>query len=188
MRVAIIYDIIEFVRFFYTEKGTVMKKSKIDAVVLRETAFVTAWVLILSAVMEAVFLICGAWDSRVILGNLLGAVGAVLYFFFMGLTVQKAVKLDSSDPTAVADTLNSDGEDTDEGQPEGLHKDARKLMALSQTLRMLMLVVIAVIGAVFECFNLIAVLIPYFFPRIAVMLRPFFMKERNGKVNGGEVN
>ena len=167
-----------------------MKNSKIDSVVLRETAFVTAWVLILSAVMEAGFLAFGFWDYKVLLGNLLGAAGAVLYFFFMGLTVQKAVERDRNDPTAVADSTaaESNGDGSAENAPEGLHKDARKLMALSQTLRMLMLAVIAVIGAAFDCFNLIAVLIPYFFPRIAVMLRPLFMKKQGDTVNGGEVN
>lgn len=164
-----------------------MQKSKIDAVVLRETLFVSVWVLILSAIMEAIFLIAGFWDYTVLLGNLLGAVGAVLYFFLMGLTVQKAIERDRHDPTAISEKAEaSDSGNADREPSEGLHRDARQLMAMSQTLRMLMLVVIGVIGAVFNCFNLIAVLIPYFFPRIAVMLRPLFLK-REGEINvGGE--
>lgn len=166
-----------------------MQKSKIDAVVLRETRFVAAWVLILSAVMEAVFLALGFWDYRVLLGNILGAIGAVLYFFLMGLTVQKAVERDRHDSTAVSDqTVSEDGEASDIQEPEALHKDARQLMAASQTLRMLMLIIIAVIGALLDCFNLVAVLIPFFFPRIAVMLRPLFMKGEDEGGKGGENN
>lgn len=166
-----------------------MQKSKIDAVVLRETRFVAVWVLILSAVMEAVFLALGFWDYRVLLGNILGAIGAVLYFFLMGLTIQKAVERDRNDPTAISEqTVREDGEASDIQEPEGLHKDARQLMAASQTLRMLMLIIIAVIGALLDCFNLVAVLIPFFFPRIAVMLRPIFMKHEGEDVKGGENN
>ena len=51
-----------------------------------------------------------------------------------------------------------------------------------------MLIIIAVIGALLDCFNLVAVLIPFFFPRIAVMLRPIFMKHEGEDVKGGENN
>ena len=40
--------------------------------------------------MQAVFLIIRQWDYTVLLGNLLGGGVAVLNFFLMGLTVQKA--------------------------------------------------------------------------------------------------
>ena len=70
---------------------------KIDKTVRRETLFVAVYTVILSALMEAVFLLIGKWDYTVLLGNLLGAGGAVLNFFLMGLTVQSAVMKDEKD-------------------------------------------------------------------------------------------
>ena len=44
---------------------------KIDRTVLTETGYIALSVLILSALMQAVFLAVGAWDGAVLLGNLL---------------------------------------------------------------------------------------------------------------------
>lgn len=128
---------------------------KIDPTVRRETVYIAVWVIIFSAVMEAVFLIGGWWDYTVLLGNLLGGFTAVLNFFLMGLTVQNAL-----------------------GKEE---KEARDLVKLSQTLRMFMQLAFAAIGFLIPIFNIIAVLIPLLFPRVAIMLRPFFNKQMEGK-------
>ena len=121
---------------------------KIDATVRKETLFIAAFTLIFSAVMELVFLLLGYWSYKVALGNLLGFTAAVLNFFLMGYTVQQAVLLDE----------------------EG----AKKKIRLSQSLRMLMLVGFAAAGCIFKCFNPIAVLMPFLFPRIAILFRPLF--------------
>ena len=42
----------------------------------------------------------------------------------------------------------------------------------------LLLFVIAVVGYLVPVFNILAVLVPFLFPRIAVALRPLFMKKR----------
>ncbi|MBQ8449027.1 MAG: ATP synthase subunit I [Clostridia bacterium] len=123
-------------------------KNKIDRVVLQETAYIAVWTLILSAVMQAVFLIIGMWDYTVILGNLLGAAANMLNFFLMALTVQKALEKEE--------------------------KEAKQTMKLSHSLRMLMLFVAAVLGIVLPCFNTFASVIPFFFTRIAIMFRQFF--------------
>lgn len=125
---------------------------KVDPVVMKETKFIALVALILSVLMQAVFLIIGKWDYTVLLGNLYGAVIAVANFFFMGLTVQKCVSL----------------------EPE----EAKKKMKLSQQLRLLMLLVLCVIGAALDCFHTIAMLIPQFFPRIGVTIRGLTMKEK----------
>jgi len=65
---------------------------KIDATVLKETGFIAAFTLILSLLMQSVFLIIGKWDYTVLLGNLLGYLAAVGNFFLLGLTVQSAVE------------------------------------------------------------------------------------------------
>ena len=129
-----------------------MNMKKIDATVLRETAYVAAWTLILSAVMQAVFLVGSWWDFTVLFGNIFGGGVAVLNFFLMGLTVQKALAKDE--------------------------KDAKNTMKLSLTLRNFMIMASAVVA--FLCpgtFNVIAMLVSLLFTSVAVKLRPIFMKK-----------
>lgn len=125
---------------------------KIDSTVLKETANVALVTLILSVLMQSVFLIAGKWNYTVLLGNLLGGVAAISNFFLMGLTVQSALGLEV--------------------------KDAQNRMKLSQVLRTLILFVAAVIGYAVPVFNLLAVVIPYVFPRIAVAFRAFSIKKQ----------
>lgn len=124
---------------------------KIDKTVIRETVYIAAFTFILSALVQSVFLIFHYWDYTVLLGNLLGYVAAVLNFFLMGLTVQKAV------------TLNEE--------------DAKTRVKFSQMLRLFMLAAFALVAGVFKCFNLLTFIIPLLFPRIAVMFRPLFDKK-----------
>lgn len=124
---------------------------KIDPTVQTETRFIAGVVLIASAVMEGIFLLLGAWDLTVLWGNLLGAAATVLNFFLMGLTIQKA--LDKSE------------------------EDARKQMKASQSLRLLLLLLVAILGATVDCFHLVAVIVPMLFPRIGVSIRALQNKE-----------
>ena len=124
--------------------------SKVDKTVLKETKYIAAFVVIFSALLQAVFLIIQKWDYTVLLGNLLGASTAVGNFFLMGLTVQKAVTKDEM--------------------------EAKKVIKTSQTLRNFGLFVIGMIGVLAPVFNTITVLVPYFFPRIAILLKPFVDK------------
>ena len=126
-------------------------KNKIDSVVIKETLYIGAWVLIFSAIMEAVFLAIGKWDYTVLLGNLLGIVAAVGNFLLMGLTVQSALDKEA--------------------------KDAKNFMKLSQTMRVLLLFVIAVVAYVVPVFNVLAAVIPYLFPRFAIAFRPLIKKD-----------
>ena len=125
---------------------------KIAPTVLKETGYIATMVFIFSLLLQSVFLIIGKWDYTVLTGNLLGFVAAVGNFFLMGLSVQSSL-----------------------GKEE---KDAKNLMKLSQSLRLLLIFVIALIGYLVPVFSTIAVLIPLLFPRIAVALRPLFMKKK----------
>lgn len=129
----------------------VMFMQKLDATVRKETKYIAVWVIIFSAIMEAVFLIIGKWDYTVLLGNLLSGTVVVLNFLFMGITIQNAVQKDE--------------------------KDAKSAMKLSQTLRTLFLFVAVIIGAALPCFSIWSTIIPLFFPRIAIALRPLWHKE-----------
>ena len=127
--------------------------NKVDPTVRKETGFIAGFVLVGSLAMEAVYLLLGAWTLPVLLGNLLGAALAVGNFLLMGLTIQKAL-----------------------GKSE---EDAKKLMKLSQQLRMLMLLVGCVLGSALACFDLVATLIPLLFPRIGVMIRGLTGKDKS---------
>ncbi len=124
---------------------------KIDSTVLKETRYIAAFVFIFSLLMQSVFLIAGLWTYKVLLGNILGFVAAVGNFLLMGITVQSAVEKEE--------------------------KDAKNLIKLSQSLRLLMMFAIALIGYLIPVFNIIAVIIPYLFPRFAIALKPLFMKK-----------
>ncbi len=124
---------------------------KIDSTVIKETKYIALWVLLLSVLMQAVFLVIGKWDYTVLLGNVLSGAAAILNFFLMGITVQNAVEKDE--------------------------KDAKSSMKVSQLYRFLFLVVVVIIGAVLPYFSIWTVIIPLFFPRIAIAFRPFFDKK-----------
>lgn len=123
---------------------------KVDKTVLKETKYIGAVTVILSALLQAVFLLIHKWDYTVLLGNLLSALAAVGNFFLMGLTVQRAVKLDEA--------------------------EAKKLMRSSQTLRNFGLFVTGMLGVLLSVFNTVTVLVPLFFPRFAILLKPFVDK------------
>lgn len=141
MRQNRIYRILSYSR---KKEGEIMMR--IDSTVCRETRYIAVFVLMLSFLMQAVFLIMGKWDYTVLLGNLLSGVAVVLNFLFMGIGIQKAVLKDE--------------------------KDAKMAIRLSQSYRMLFMLVVIVIGVLAPCCNMWAVIIPVVFPRIAIALRP----------------
>lgn len=123
---------------------------RIDPAVKKETLYILGTSIILSVVMELVFWLVGHMDYTVPLGNLLGVGISVLNFFLMGLTIQKSIGLDE--------------------------KAASDKLKLSQMLRMLMVVALAAVGVGLPFFHALAVVIPLFFPRIAIAFRPLLDK------------
>ncbi|MBQ5320606.1 MAG: hypothetical protein J6K88_00865 [Oscillospiraceae bacterium] len=125
---------------------------KIDSVVLKETKYIAFFALIFSLCLQSVFLIIGKWDYTVLLGNLLSFFAAVVNFLLMGITIQNAVKKEE--------------------------KDAKTAMKVSSTYRNLFILVITVIGIVLKCFNTVSVIVPLFFPRIAIAIKPLVDKNK----------
>ena len=125
---------------------------KIDKTVKKETFYIAFWVLIFSILMQAIFLVVRQWDYTVLLGNMLSGVLCVVNFLLMGFAVQSAV-----------------------GKEE---KEAKDTMKASQSLRTLLLFVCVAVGVLLDCFNTLSVIIPLFFPRIAIAIHPI--------VKGGE--
>ena len=123
----------------------------IDKTVIKETKYIAVCVLVISLIMQSVFLIIRKWDYTVLLGNAFIGFFSVLNFFLMGLSVSKAVVKEE--------------------------KEAKSIMKLSQTYRMLLMAVVLIIGLTVPVFNKLAVIITVFFPRIAIMSRAFFIKQ-----------
>ncbi|MBQ4526707.1 MAG: hypothetical protein II998_01410 [Clostridia bacterium] len=121
---------------------------KLDKAVKKETLYIAIWVIILSVLMQSVFLAIGKWDYTVLLGNLLSGSFVTLNFLLMGIGVQKALSKNDE-------------------------KVARNTIKLSQTMRTFMLFIVAAIGAILDCFNIWAVVIPFVFPRIAFLISGF---------------
>ena len=125
---------------------------KIDKDVVKETRYIAAWELILSLLLQSVFLIIGKWNYTVLLGNLLSGGIGIINFLLMGLTVQNAVNKDQ--------------------------KDAATAMKASLALRTFILFAASAVGVLLPFFDTWAVLIVLFFPRIAIAFRPVFEKNK----------
>ena len=129
---------------------------KADSTVIKETKYIAYFSLILSVLMQAVFLILNKWDYTVLLGNILSTALMISNFYFMGLAVQKAV--------------SSGGE-----------KEAKRIMKNSQSLRMFVMFIVVLAGAALPAFSTISIIIPLFFTRIAIAFRPLWKAEESAK-------
>lgn len=120
-----------------------------------ETLYLICGMTVLSALMEAIYLILGKWSIYVLLGNMVGAGISVFNFYLMALTVKRA--------------LNEDAE------------DAKKRMKMSQQLRLLMVFVVVIVAASLTVFDLIpedevsayiiALILPLLFNRFIIAIR-----------------
>ena len=72
-----------------------------DPAVKKETGYIAAWVVLLSLIMEAVFLVIRQWDLSVLFGNLGSAVIVIANFFILALVVSKAVAQGQPDKAAM---------------------------------------------------------------------------------------
>lgn len=128
---------------------------KTDNAIKNETLYLAVGMLILSALMEAVFLIVGKWSIFVLIGNVIGAGVYVLNFYLMALTIQRALSEEA--------------------------EDAKKRMKFSQQLRTFMMFAIIAAAASMTAFDIvpeecvtgyvIALLLPLLFNRILIAIR-----------------
>ena len=132
-----------------------------DPAVKKETGYIALWVILLSVMMEAVFLIIGKWDLSVLGGNLGGAAIAVGSFFLLAVTVSRAVA---------------------SGKPE----QASQRVKASAGLRLIgaggMLALL--IGLAHT--NVYATVIPLLFPRIGLFFRPAIDRKRGASPEAAE--
>ena len=124
-----------------------------DPAVKKETGYIALWVVLLSLIMEAVFLIIGKWDLSVLFGNLGGAAVAVGSFFMLAVTVSKAVA---------------------SGKPE----QASQRVKASAGLRLIGAGGICALLIGVAHTNVYATVIPLLFPRIGLFFRPAIDRRR----------
>ena len=125
---------------------------KMDPVIRRDISYMAMVVVILTVLMEAVFLIIGQWNITVLWGGLLGAATAMLNFILMALAIQKSLSKEE--------------------------KEAKGAMKVSHSMRMLMMVVICAIAALLPgTFNVVAVLVPLLFPSVGARLHSLLIKD-----------
>lgn len=117
---------------------------------MKETGYIAFCVLLLSILMQAIFLLVGKWNYTVLLGNLLSGITAIANFFLMGLTIQSISREDA--------------------------QKAKTTMRLSQGLRLFMLFAFTALGVLLPCFDTVAVIAALSFPRIAIAFRPLVGK------------
>ena len=136
-----------------------------DPAVKKETGYIAVWVVLLSFVMEAVFLLIREWDFSVLFGNLGGAAAAVGNFFLMALIATRVMNR----------ALES-------GKPE----DTVSKVKATATIRLLgCLGLCVILIAVFKT-NVYATLIPLLFPRVGIAFRPMIDRKRGKEPPGTE--
>ena len=124
-----------------------------DPAVKKETGYIALWVVLLSLIMEGVFLVIGKWDLSVLFGNLGGAAVAIGSFFLLAVTVSRAVA---------------------SGKPE----QASQRVKASAGLRLIGAGgICALLIGVFHT-NVYATVIPLLFPRIGLFFRPAIDRKR----------
>ena len=132
-----------------------------DPAVRKETGYIAVWVVLLSFLMEAVFLVIRQWDLSVLFGNLGSAVLVIGNFFLLAFVVSRAV--------------NS-------GKPD----EAAKRVKATAGLRLIALGgLVALLIGVFKT-NVYATLIPLLFPRIGIAFRPLIDRKRGTEAPGTE--
>lgn len=131
---------------------------KIDPTIKKETGYIALTVLILSALMEAVYLVIGRWDLTVLFGNLLGAAAGILNFFLMGLGLQSS--------------LNKD------------EKGAKATISFSYTMRFVLIGLVLLLAVLLDIFSTIPAVLGLLFPGAGVFLKSFLLKrnEVSGEV------
>lgn len=146
---------------------------KLQPAVKQDTLRIAAGTACLACVMMLVFLMIGRFDLTVLLGTLLGSATAVGNFFFMALTIQKAVESMKDAPAPApqepADPDDPDGEPAD-APPSALSQAARQRVQLSYSLRMLAIIAVGIIALTVDVFHPIATLLPLLFPRIVIFV------------------
>ncbi|MBR5870455.1 MAG: ATP synthase subunit I [Clostridia bacterium] len=111
-----------------------------QSVTVKETLKIAIGEIIVLILMFAVFALLGRFDSSVVFGGLLGAAANILYFIFICIGVNSAVK-------------------------ENDEKRQKQSLTISYYLRLIVLGVLIAVGLKLDCFHNIAVIVPVLMTR-----------------------
>lgn len=153
---------------------------QVQPAVKKETLRIASGTVILSVLMIAVFLILGFFDMTVLWGALLGSAMTILNFFLLGLSVQRAtekMKNVQFPSFAEADAELEDGEEEPPVPESPEMTQAKRGMQLAYTGRMMLVVLTGILALSISCFNPVAALVPFLFPRIIIFIYGIFHKE-----------
>jgi hypothetical protein len=131
---------------------------KIDKTVWKETFYVALGTIFMSAIMIAIYCAITPFNLKMLYGALFGSVAAILNFFFMAYTLQKAVEINSED---------------DEDKAE---KVKLKVKA-SYSIRSMVYVLSLALGLISGVFDVYTLLIPALFPTIVAKIRMFWLNK-----------
>lgn len=126
---------------------------KLEPDVRKQLLQVILGTLILSLVMELVFVVIGKWSPMVLFGNLCGAGAAILDFWLLCLTCQRAVMMKK--------------------------EDAMKSVRSSKSLRMLLMLAVCILPIALFHVNVYATVIPLLFPQL--ILKAMNIRAKNEK-------
>lgn len=128
---------------------------KLDKTIKKEVLYLVYGMVILSALMQAVFLLVGKWSIFILVGNLIGACVSVLNFYLMGRSIQRS--------------LDEEAE------------DAKRRMKVSQQMRTLMMFIIICVAAILSVNGVVpkeqsteyilSLVLPLLFNRIIIAIR-----------------
>lgn len=133
---------------------------KMTPEVRRTVGGIAVGTAVLTAVMLVIYALLGRWSLSVLLGAAIGAICAVLNFYFMARSLQKA-----------ADRAAGEGQ-------------VKVRAQLGYMLRMLGMIGAAVLAIVVLKTDALATLLPYIFPSLAAKV----LGARQKKTQGGERN
>ena len=146
---------------------------KVQQTIKTETIKIAAGSFVLTALMVTVFAIAGKIDATVFGGAIIGWFAAVLDFFLLGLTVQKAARIQAEHPIKVQPENESGSDDETENKqfsdPETAAR-IKRTIRLSYYGRRLMLLAVAATGLT-KYISLLAVIVPMLFPKLVIQLK-----------------
>lgn len=117
----------------------------LDAGLRKEIARMCTGVSVMSVIMIAGFAVFGRFDTSVLYGAIFGTAITLLNYFLLALSVSHVV--------------NKNNE-----------KNAKLFMNISYCLRIILIAVAVAVAIKFPFFNYIAVILPFIFERIVIMI------------------
>ncbi|MBQ7826234.1 MAG: ATP synthase subunit I [Clostridia bacterium] len=143
---------------------------KIEPTVRKETLRIAKGTCVLTVVMLLVFALLKQWNMTVLWGALLGTAVAILNFFLLGLSVQKAADMMKGVEMPPEPEEDENGEEQPAQPLPPEVNQAKQRMQLSYTGRMIMMGAAGIMGLALPCFHAVATVLPLLFPRLIIHL------------------